>query len=466
VTPSSFAKRKDGAAGSGRPDLDQAPKKSVASMTSRQLGFLFLAPAATFILLFFLLPVLLTVVFSFTNMTTATGITGGAWQVNPGAMRRLAIDHEEPDLAEALQVQAFVVDATALDTLRQAGQSQALIDELERTLLGQSFGSRREIARAIRDLDNRPRSTREVNALANRFERSLVGNRYDSEDSLLAAIAATGLTLTPEQAAAVTEATWTGWSWTTENFERMVSLPDTVTIFLNTIFYVFTTLIFFNTGFALILAITTHYMPEGAAGWFRSIWLLPRVLPAVLYVLMWKWLAWDTGFLSSFLGQFGVPPRNWMLNDAASAWVFVIVINGTVGASMGMLIFASAIKAIPQQIFYASEVDGASRWQQIRHIILPQLKWPILFITTYQSLSLLTSFEHTLLATDGGPGGATEVWALHAYHTALSNYAGNLAYGYGAALALVLVIIGILLSAAYLLFFDFKTLVRPPRIER
>lgn len=436
------------------------------TMTSRQLGFVFLTPATLFILMFFLVPVLLTVVFSFTNMSTATGITGGAWQVNPGAMRRLAIVHEEPELAEALQVQAYVVDEAALANLSDAGQPQALIDELGTTLFGQTFESRRAIARALRQLDNRPRSTREVNALATSFERSLVGNRYETEASLFAAIAAKGLTLTPDQAEAVAEATWTGWTWTTENFQRMVLLPDTFTIFLNTIFYVFTTLIFFNTGFALVLAITTHYMPEGPAGWFRSLWLLPRVLPAVLYVLMWKWLAWDTGFLSSLLGQFGVPPRNWMLNDAASAWVFVVLINGTVGASMGMLIFASAIKAIPQQIFYASEVDGASRWQQIRHIILPQLKWPILFITTYQSLSLLTSFEHILLATDGGPGGATEVWALHAYHTALSNYAGNLAYGYGAALALVLVVIGLVLSVAYLFFFDFKTLVRPPRIER
>ena len=435
-------------------------------MNSRQLGFLFLTPATVFVVLFFLTPVLLTAVFSFTNMSTATGITGGAWQVNPGAMRRLATVYQQPELAEALQVQAYAVDDATLRAADDAGYPPALIDEIQAEFLGQTFDSRRAIARAIRGLENRPRSTREVNRLASVFERSLVGNRYASEASLLAAIAAKGLVLTPEQADAVIEATWTGWSWTTENFERMVLLPDTVTTLFNTIFYVFTTLILFNTGFALFLAVATHYMPEAPAGWFRSLWLLPRVLPPVLYVLMWKWLAWDTGFLSALLGQFGVPPRNWMLHDAASAWVFVVLINGSVGASMGMLIFASAIRAIPQQIFYASEVDGASRWQQIRHIILPQLRWPILFITTYQSLSLLTSFEHILLATDGGPGGATETWALHAYHTALSNYAGNLSYGYGAALALVLVVIGIVLSLAYLFFFDFKTLVRPPRIEQ
>ena len=83
----------------------------------------------------------------------------------------------------------------------------------------------------------------------------------------------------------------------------------------------------------------------------------------------------------------------------------------------------------------------------------------------YQTLSLLTSFEYILLATDGGPGGSTEVWALHAFHAALRNYAGNLQYGYGAALAMVLVGIGLTLSCLYLKLFRFKDLVARPRIE-
>ena len=144
----------------------------------------------------------------------------------------------------------------------------------------------------------------------------------------------------------------------------------------------------------------------------------------MLYILMWKWFTWDTGFISSTAGLFGVPPKNWMLDTSLNAWVVIVLINGFVGASLGMILFSSAIKAIPISMLYASEVDGANRLQQVRHIILPQLRWPILFITSYQTLSLLTSFEYILLATDGGPGRATEVWALAAYHTALSNYGG------------------------------------------
>ncbi|MGO6906204.1 carbohydrate ABC transporter permease, partial [Rhizobium ruizarguesonis] len=192
---------------------------------------------------------------------------------------------------------------------------------------------------------------------------------------------------------------------------------------------------------------------------------LPRITPVVIYVMLWKWLAWDTGFISILMGKFGYPPKNYLLDNAYNAWFFVVLINGFIGASMGMLVFSSAMKAIPKSQFYASEVDGASRWQQIRYIILPQMRWPILFVTCYQTLSLLASFNEILLATNGGPGNATEVWALSAYHTALRNYAGNLEYGLGAAMALVLVVIGVTLSLLYLRVFNYGTLVAKPLIE-
>ena len=193
---------------------------------------------------------------------------------------------------------------------------------------------------------------------------------------------------------------------------------------------------------------------------------MPRILPPVLYVLMWKWLMWDNGFLASALAPFGVERINWMMHSEYHAWVAVILINGVVGASFGMIIFASAIKAIPQTMLLASEVDGATRWQQVRFIILPQMRWPILFVTAYQTLSLLASFEYILLSTGGGPGSATEVWAMAAFRTALNNYGGNLQYGMGATFALVLVIIGTALSLLYLRFFNFQALLAKPRIER
>ncbi len=432
---------------------------------SKHLGLFLLAPAFVFVFLFFLAPVVLTAVFGFTNMSTATGITGGAYMASPSSMQILKDRYDLDEVADKLTQVVYTIDEEGLEAARAAGSDAAALKELEAKFLGQSFDSRRDVERMIKKLDARPSSTRAIKAITAHFERSIINTRYDTEEEILAAISGVGVSLNETETAAIVDVTYTGWSFTTQNFKTMFSLPDTQKTMINTLFYVFTTLILFNTGFALVLAISTHYMESGPAGFFRSVWLLPRITPPVLYVLMWKWLAWDSGFLSVVLEPFGFAPRNWLLDSPANAWTFIILINGIVGASMGMLIFASAIKAIPASLFHASEVDGATRRQQIWHIILPQLRWPILFITSYQTLSLLTSFEYILLATDGGPGGATEVWALTTYMKALSNYGGALQYGYGAALSLVLVVIGVTLSLLYLKLFDFKTLTAPPKIE-
>jgi inositol-phosphate transport system permease protein len=94
------------------------------------------------------------------------------------------------------------------------------------------------------------------------------------------------------------------------------------------------------------------------------------------------------------------------------------------------------------------------------------LKWPIMFVTAYQTLSLLTSFEYILLLTDGGPGFyTTTVWSLHAYKLALSNYSGNVQFGLGAAMAAFLVLIGIVVSIFYLRIFNYRALVAEPKVE-
>ncbi|NLS06978.1 sugar ABC transporter permease [Rhizobium sp. P32RR-XVIII] len=430
--------------------------------TSRTLGLVMIAPAALMILLFFLMPVVLTAVFSFTSMTTATGISGGAYQVTPNSL--IALKDEMPDVVQQLTEPRYVIDEDGIKGLEGLGLEPGIAKELHEKHLGEVFPSRREAERMIKDLEDRP-STREVKQISEQFNRSVANLRFSNKEELFASLDKFGIKMTPEQKESLAKATYTGWSWTTENFSRIASSPDMAQVLFNTLLYVALVLVLFNTSYAMLLAIWTHYMPDAPAAIFRSVWLLPRITPVVIYVLMWKWLAWDTGFISTLMSKFGYPPKNYLLDNAYNAWFFVVLINGFIGASMGMLVFSSALKAIPKSQFFASEVDGASRWQQIRYIILPQMRWPILFVTCYQTLSLLASFNEILLSTRGGPGKATEVWSLAAYHTALNNYAGNLEYGLGAAMALVLVAIGIILSLAYLRVFNYAALVARPLIE-
>lgn len=426
------------------------------------LGFGFLAPAMLVVLLFFLAPVIMTGFFAFTNMSTSTGISGGEYLLTQTNLRNLEKSSVSKQSREALSHVSYRIDKAGLARLAEL-RDQATADELQKLYGDREFDSRREMERALKQLPkNRIRSTRIRKQAAELFTSSVINVRFDEELKFRAALGAAGIAETDHQSL-VTEA-YTGWVWTTENFSLLTSLSSSWRYAMNTVIYVVFTLIF-NVGFGLFLAISTFYLSPRVASTFRTIWFLPRVLPPVLYVLMWYWFTWDTGIISTLAGYFDVAPRNWMLDTASNAWVVVILINGFVGASLGMILFSSAIKAIPTSMLYASEVDGASRWQQVRYIILPQLRWPILFTSSYQTLSLLTSFEYILLATDGGPGGTTEVWALAAYHTALNNYGGNLQYGLGAAYALVLVVIGIVTSLLYLRFFNFRELVSKPRIE-
>src|SRR5919204_325498 len=161
--------------------------------------------------------------------------------------------------------------------------------------------------------------------------------------------------------------------------------------------------------------------------------------------------------INQLVEPLGVEPRSWLNTDP---WLIVIFVNGLVGASLGMLVFTSAMESIPVDLFRAARVDGANAWQIVRRITLPLLKWPILFVLTYQTMSLLASYEYILLTTNGGPGlYGTEGWSLWAFHTALNSYYGNLQIGLGAAMAAILVVLAVVISLVLLRIFRFNDLV-------
>jgi inositol-phosphate transport system permease protein len=255
------------------------------------------------------------------------------------------------------------------------------------------------------------------------------------------------------------------WEWIgLDNYERIIFGRFTPIILGNTLFYVATTLTF-NVLVGLGVALLSVHVERKTGSFFRALWLLPRISPTVVYALMWTWAAAAPpfGIINQFVEPFGVEPRFWLASDP---WLIVILINGFVGASLGMLVFTSAIESIPEDLFRAARVDGANAWQIVRRITLPLLKWPILFVLTYQTMSLFASYEYIFLTTDGGPGlYGTEVWSLWAFHTALNSYYGNLQFGLGAAMAAILVVMGLVISAVLLRLFRFGDLVGDPRVE-
>jgi inositol-phosphate transport system permease protein len=250
------------------------------------------------------------------------------------------------------------------------------------------------------------------------------------------------------------------------NYARLFKDAFLGKILGNTFLYIVLTLGIFNVGLALVLALLTANINRRAGFFFRVLWLLPRLTPSVVYIVMWRRFVQTPpyGIINQFIGLFGGTNQPYWLTEAP--WLFVVLVNGFVGASFGLIIFSSAIESIPRDLYTAAKVDGASTWQTIRDITLPMLRWPLLFVTTYQTLSLLVSFEYILLLTQGGPGlFTTEVWSLTAYKRALFTYFGSHAWGYGAAWGFILVIIGIILTVIYLRVFRFDDLVQEPKID-
>jgi len=250
---------------------------------------------------------------------------------------------------------------------------------------------------------------------------------------------------------------------TTDNFERMLLGGDRRLsgVLATTFVYVLGTLAIFNVTFALILALTTTALPDYAGAFFRAVWLLPRMSPSVVYALLWGWAVspTDYGLLNQvWHGLLGMPLID-LKSDAPM--LLIILANGFIGASMGMIIFTSAIRSIPDHLFYAARADGAGGLAIVWFITLPAIRWPLSFITVYQTLSLLVSFEYIWLITDGGPFFDTTVYALYVYKRAFES--GQ--YAYGAALALGLVIIGVVAALLLWRFMDMKSLLQRPRIE-
>jgi len=227
--------------------------------------------------------------------------------------------------------------------------------------------------------------------------------------------------------------------------------------------YVVLTLVIFNTTFGLVLALTTTALSERVGSFFRAIWLLPRMSPSVVYALLWSWTIDPTerGLLNQVaINIFGIGPINMKLHHPM---MLIVISNGFIGASLGMIILTSAIRSIPKHLFYAARADGAGPLSITWHIILPALRWPLSYITIFQTLALLVSFEYIFLIM--GPARSTMTMAMLAYTKTLAPGVGAGLYAYGAAITMILIVIGIFLALLLWRLSNMQRLITEPRIE-
>ncbi len=171
-----------------------------------------------------------------------------------------------------------------------------------------------------------------------------------------------------------------------------------------------------------------------ARGVFRTIYFLPVVTTLVAVAIVWRFLYHPRiGLLNRALEAVGLPGADW-LGDPA--WAMPAIIALTVWKNFGwnLVIFAAGLQAIPARLYEAARLDGASGWQQLRHVTLPLLLPTTSFVVLMTAIGSLQLFAEPYVMTQGGPGDATRSLVLLMYEQGFRWW--NL--GYASAIAFVL----------------------------
>jgi len=270
--------------------------------------------------------------------------------------------------------------------------------------------------------------------------------------------------------------------WTAENrtllynyyrlFYMLTHDPDMQKVVLTTIAFTFITLVLNVLG-GLGLALAAYLIEERLSTLFRSLWLLPRLTPVAVYALLWYYffLGGPQGTLNALLMALGVirKPVDWgFASPPLGPWAVIIYVNALVGVSFGMIIFYSALKSVPWEHVIAARVDGASTLQVVRYILIPSLRWHIMFVTVWQLLSLLTTYAHIFLLVDWGLVDRwwSTTWSLYVFMKAFYTGAGETTdQGLAAAAATILVAIGAALGLITLRLMRFHEAMTEPRGE-
>ncbi|MGC8740755.1 MAG: extracellular solute-binding protein [Candidatus Sumerlaeaceae bacterium] len=184
---------------------------------------------------------------------------------------------------------------------------------------------------------------------------------------------------------------------------------------------------------------------------FRAVYYLPALTAGVATSLLWRWIFNpQLGLFNMFLNWVGLPGPEW-LTSPRWAMPAIIIMSIWGGVAGPMLIYLAGLQGIPQHLYEAAAIDGASRWQMFRHVTLPMLSPTIFFnlimaiIGSFQVFTTVFVMTANTAASQepGGPANSTMVYVLYLYQTGFR----YLAMGKACAMAwiLFLIILGLTL---------------------
>ena len=164
-----------------------------------------------------------------------------------------------------------------------------------------------------------------------------------------------------------------------------------------------------------VIAHLLQNLPAKAQRKWRAALLIPWVIPPAMSVLAWLWL-FDPSFsaLNWVLKRFGVGPVFW-LGEVTWARSAVIIVSVWIGAPFFMVMYLAALKSVPEQLYEAAEIDGATWWQKLRFVTLPMTRNIIAITMLFSLIESSGAFNVIQILTNGGPHNQTHTLATWAF---------------------------------------------------
>jgi multiple sugar transport system permease protein len=173
--------------------------------------------------------------------------------------------------------------------------------------------------------------------------------------------------------------------------------------------------VFFKALIGLITAHLVNNLPVKGQRKWRGMLLVPWVIPLALSTLGWWWMFDPTNSAFNYtlrsLGFAGIP---W-LSEPMWARFSVILVNVWFGAPFFLIMYLAALKSVPEQLYEAASIDGASAWQKFVHITLPMMRNIIAITVLFSLIVTFANFDIVQIMTAGGPRNMTHMFATYSF---------------------------------------------------
>lgn len=225
-----------------------------------------------------------------------------------------------------------------------------------------------------------------------------------------------------------------------ENYIKMFSDKNVMTAMGNTLKMMLLTVIF-EVGFAFVLAVLVSNIKRGQQ-FFRTVYFFPVVISATAIGLLFKlFYNYNGGMLNQILSGFGKEPINWLSPGLA----FIMICIPTLWSYVGFyfIILLTGLSDISEEIFDAAAIDGCSKFRQVFYITIPMMRTVLATCITLAVTGTLKVFDLPwVIAANGAPQGTTHFLGTYMYQVTF----GMNNYDYGSTLAILIVVMGVVIS--------------------